>query len=87
MKQTHDSSELLDFGILVLGTVNWPLTVPTSGFNIPSEVFTITSFSRRMSDSSSFTKQNTLAESLIGFSSCARANSRRNTSNLRTLSR
>lgn len=28
----------MDFSILVLGTVNWPLTVPTSGFNMPDEL-------------------------------------------------
>lgn len=38
MLRNHEASEILDFGILVLGTVNWPLMAPTSGFNIPADV-------------------------------------------------
>ncbi|KAJ1561545.1 hypothetical protein HK096_004291 [Nowakowskiella sp. JEL0078] len=35
----HEKSDLLDFSILVLGTASWPLQPPTSGFNIPDDVF------------------------------------------------
>jgi hypothetical protein len=41
MVQNHEESEWLDFGILVLGTVNWPLSLPTTGFNIPDDVFVL----------------------------------------------
>ncbi|KAG0050195.1 hypothetical protein BGZ83_005027 [Gryganskiella cystojenkinii] len=38
MAQNHDASENLDFSILVLGTASWPLTPPTTSFNLPDEV-------------------------------------------------
>jgi cullin 1 len=38
LRNTNASEDSLDFNILVLGTGQWPLTVPTSGFNIPSEL-------------------------------------------------
>ncbi|RUP51948.1 hypothetical protein BC936DRAFT_144264 [Jimgerdemannia flammicorona] len=39
MQQTHDSSDLsVDFTILVLGAGSWPLTAPTTPFNIPDDI-------------------------------------------------
>ncbi|KAJ3077130.1 hypothetical protein HK102_005291 [Quaeritorhiza haematococci] len=38
MERTHEKDELLDFNILVLGTASWPLTAPSSGFNIPDDL-------------------------------------------------
>ncbi|KAI8583473.1 hypothetical protein K450DRAFT_223875 [Umbelopsis ramanniana AG] len=38
MQQGHDPSDLNDFNILVLSAGSWPLTAPTTAFNIPEDV-------------------------------------------------
>ncbi|ORX99041.1 Cullin-domain-containing protein [Basidiobolus meristosporus CBS 931.73] len=38
MLETHEANELTDFYILVLGTAAWPLSPPSTPFNIPDEV-------------------------------------------------
>ncbi|GAB5589452.1 ubiquitin ligase (cullin) of SCF [Umbelopsis nana] len=38
MQQGHDPSELSDFNILVLSAGSWPLSAPTTAFNIPEDV-------------------------------------------------
>ena len=38
MEKTHSKNELLDFGILVMGSASWPLKAPSTNFNIPEEL-------------------------------------------------
>ncbi|KAG2180824.1 hypothetical protein INT43_008403, partial [Umbelopsis isabellina] len=38
MQQGHDPSELNDFSILVLSAGSWPLSAPSTAFNIPEDV-------------------------------------------------
>ncbi|KAI8809093.1 Cullin [Cladochytrium replicatum] len=38
LERNHNKEELLDFGIMVLGTASWPLQPPTSGFTIPDDL-------------------------------------------------